>query len=162
MNKKLKEKTKEWMALERKTLEQRREADLYYDTNLMKLIEEDFIERNRNTVTEKVRHLVVSVGTSYEPIVLNIALLKPEKILFLYTDVSEKTLDKVVDYIGLRPSMYEKSRVNEIDPIDIYGEVKDAYLKWDRPERMYIDFTGGTKSMSAAAALAGAMITLKS
>ncbi len=161
MNKKLKEKTKEWMQLERKTLEQRKEADRYYDLNLMKLIEEDYIERNSGMVYEKVRHLVISVGTSYEPIVLNIALLKPEKILFLYTDVSEKTLDKVVDHTGLKPSMYEKSRVDEIDPIDIYREVKEAYLKWNRPDRMYIDFTGGTKSMSAAAALAGAMIDVQ-
>ncbi len=161
MNEKLKEKTQEWMRLERKTLEQRRIADQYYDTNLMKLIEEDFIERNQSVVTEPVKNLVVSVGTSYEPIVLNIALLKPEKILFLYTKVSEKTLDKIVEYSGLRPSAYEKRQVNEISPIDIYREIRDAYLLWERPERMYIDFTGGTKAMSAAAALAGAMIDLQ-
>ena len=161
MNKELIEKTKEWMQLERKTLEQRMEADLYYEKNLMKLIEEDFITRNTAAVIEPVRHLVVSVGTSYEPIVLSIALFSPEKILFLYTEKSEPTLDKVVSYSGLKVSNYEKRKVSEIDPIDIYQEVKRAYLMWDKPERMYIDFTGGTKAMSAAAALAGAMIDVQ-
>ncbi|MBQ9334122.1 MAG: TIGR02710 family CRISPR-associated protein [Lachnospiraceae bacterium] len=161
MNKELMKKTEEWMKLERKTLEQRREADLYYDTNLMKLIEQDFIERNGDAVPEKVHYLVVSVGTSYEPIVLNISLLSPDKILFLYTEKSGVTLDKVVDYTGIKPSAYEKRLVNEIDPIDIYREIKDAYLLWNRPEKMYIDFTGGTKAMSAAAALAGSMVNVR-
>ena len=43
MNKELSKITKEWMELERKTLEQRKKAEEFYDQNLMKLIEEDFI-----------------------------------------------------------------------------------------------------------------------
>ena len=35
MNKELQKVTKEWMKLERKTLEQRKEADRYYDEHLM-------------------------------------------------------------------------------------------------------------------------------
>ncbi|MBQ7724404.1 MAG: TIGR02710 family CRISPR-associated protein [Lachnospiraceae bacterium] len=158
MNKELMEKTREWMELERKTQKQREKAEEYYDTNLMKLIEEDFIERNKDYVFEKVRHLVVSVGTSYEPIVLNISLLEPDQILFLYTEKSKPTLDKIVDYTGLKASAYEKRLINELDPIDIYQKIKDAYIAWEQPEDIYIDFTGGTKAMSAAAALAGAMI----
>ena len=69
MNKRLKEMTNEWMQLERKTLEQRQIAEKFYDDNLMKLIEKDFIQRNQDMVFEEVNYLVVSVGTSYEPIV---------------------------------------------------------------------------------------------
>ena len=71
MKKDLKEFTQEWMQLERKTLEQRRQADEFYESNLMALIEEDFIERNQEKVCEKAEYIVISVGTSYEPIVLN-------------------------------------------------------------------------------------------
>ena len=161
MNRELQERTEQWMQLERKTMEQRKLADQFYDTNMMKLIEEDFIERNSDRVYETVDHLVVSVGTSYEPIVLNISLLLPEKILFIYTDKSEDTLNKVIEYCELKATDYDKQKVNEIDPIDIYRVIKQAYLKWNRPECMYIDFTGGTKAMSAAAALAGAMINVR-
>ena len=34
-------------------------------------------------VFEEVDYLMLSVGTSYEPLVLNISLLKPKRILFL-------------------------------------------------------------------------------
>lgn len=161
MNRELKQRTKEWMSLERRTLEQRRVADEYYESNMMKLIEQEFIQNNRTYVYEKVKYLVISVGTSYEPIVLTIGLLKPLKILFLYTDQSEKTLEKIVSYCNLGVSQYEKSQVNEVDPMDIYREIKKVYIKWDCPEQMYIDFTGGTKAMSAACALAGAMIDIQ-
>lgn len=40
----------------------------------MTLIEDDFIERNKKKVFEKAEYFVISVGTSYEPIVLNIRL----------------------------------------------------------------------------------------
>lgn len=48
MNKNLAEKTQEWKQLERKTFEQRQIADEFYERNLMKLIEEDFIDRNKS------------------------------------------------------------------------------------------------------------------
>lgn len=158
MKKDLKEFTQEWMQLERKTLEQRRQADEFYESNLMALIEEDFIERNQEKVCEKAEYIVISVGTSYEPIVLNIKLFTPQRILFLYTDKTEKTLNKIVRYCSLEPDTYEKRRVSETDPLDIYREIKRYYLEWNKPDKMYIDFTGGTKAMSAAAAMAGALM----
>ena len=161
MNKQLRAKTMEWMSLERKTMEQRKIADEFYDDQLMRLIEKEFVRNNKDLVFEKVQYLVVSVGTSYEPIVLDIKLFNPTRILFLYTKTSEKTLNKVVDYCELSPERYEKSEVSEVESTDIYREIKRIYLKWKKPERMYIDFTGGTKAMSAACALAGAMIDIQ-
>lgn len=98
MNRNLEEKAREWKQLERKTFEQRQIADEFYERNLMKLIEEDFIERNKDKVFEQVEYLVASVGTSYEPIVLNIRLLRPKRILFLHTTETESTLNKIVKY----------------------------------------------------------------
>ena len=161
MNSELKKNTEKWKGLERKTLEQRRVADEFYDKNLMKLIEEDFVERNEDMIFEKIEYMIISVGTSYEPIVLSLSLLNPEKVLFLYTEKSEIILSKIIAYKELSPDKYEKSLVNEVDPLDIYKEIKKIYIKWNRPEKMYIDFTGGTKAMSATAALAGAMIDVQ-
>jgi CRISPR-associated protein (TIGR02710 family) len=39
--------------------------------------------------------------------------------------------------------------------------VKSAYLEWNMPSKLYIDFTGGTKAMSAAASMAGAVIDIQ-
>lgn len=153
--------TEKWMKLERKTLKQREAAEQFYEKNLMKLIEENFIQRNKDKVYEKVEYLIMSVGTSYEPLVLNISLLQPDRIFFLYTDKTEKYLDKVVKYCGLTPSRFQKAFVSETDPLDIYQEIKRAYSSWGRPKKLYIDFTGGTKAMSAAGAMAGAMINVQ-
>ena len=89
MNANLKKMTQEWMQLERKTLKQRQEADSFYEKNLMKLIEQDYQKRNKGKLIGKAEYLIMSVGTSYEPLVLNISLMKPKRILFLYTDISD-------------------------------------------------------------------------
>ncbi|MDE7312896.1 MAG: hypothetical protein K2N87_14950 [Eubacterium sp.] len=75
MNENLVKKTEEWMQLERKTLAQRKVAEEFYYNNLMTLIEADYIERNKASIGEKAKYFITSVGTSYEPIVLNIRFL---------------------------------------------------------------------------------------
>ncbi len=153
--------TEKWMQLERKTIKQREAAEQFYEKKLMKLIEEDFIRRNAEKVFERIEYMILSVGTSYEPLVLNLQLLKPEKILFLCTKETENYLEKIVRYCGLLAGDYQKRIVSETDPGDIYMEIRHAFLDWGRPKKMYIDFTGGTKAMSAAAAMAGAMINVQ-
>lgn len=161
MKNELKKVTEEWMQLERMTLEQRKNAELFYDEKLMKLIEKEFLKNNKEIRSQKADYLIISVGTSYEPLVLSIQFFNPKKILFLCTEVTEKVLDKIVKYCELESSRYQKRRVHETDPTDVYREIKQAYLEWGRPEKLFIDFTGGTKSMAAAAAMAGAMIQVQ-
>ena len=65
MKKELSQLTRKWMQMARETAEQRKQADEFYETNMMQLIEEDFVERNREKVFEKVEYLVASVGRKY-------------------------------------------------------------------------------------------------
>lgn len=161
MKSELKKITQEWMELERKTSKQRQVAELFFEEKLMALVVAEFIKSNKNALKEKVDYLIISVGVAYEPLILSIKLFDPKKILFLYTELTAETLNKVVKYCGLEAVRYEKHQVHETDPMDIYREIKQAYLSWGRPEKMYIDFTGGTKAMSAAAAMAAAMIDVQ-
>ncbi len=153
--------TEKWMRLERKTLKQREAAEQFYEKRLLNLIRSDFLARNSCMVYEKVEYLILSVGTSYEPLVLSISLFQPRKILFLCTEETGQYLEKIVRYCGLQAGDYQKTIVSETDPGDIYMEIKRAYLAWGKPMKLYIDFTGGTKAMSAAAAMAGAMINVQ-
>ncbi len=154
-------KVEKWMGMKRETKEHWKKADDYYDKQLFGEITEDYISRQGSKLSEKVMYLVASVGTSYEPIALNISLMKPEKVLFLYTKESSDVLDKVVEVCKLPPSKYDKKQVSDVDVLDIYQEIKHSYLEWGRPEKMYIDFTGGTKAMSIAVALAGSIINVQ-
>ena len=115
-----------WKSMERKTLKQREAAQQFYEDNLMRLIEEDFIRRNKDKVDEDVEYLIMSVGTSFEPLVLNISLLKPRKILFLCTEETEGVLDKIILFCNLKVRDYQRRIVSETDPVDIYREIREA------------------------------------
>lgn len=54
MNQELINATEKWKSLERKTAKQREKAENYYETKLMKLIEDEFIANNRSKVYEEV------------------------------------------------------------------------------------------------------------
>lgn len=159
--KSLRELTEIWMTMERKTFQQREKAERFYEQNMMQLIVEDYKNRNEDMVFEKVDYLILSVGTSYEPLILNISLLNPKYVLFLYTRETEYILDKIVEHLQLKSMVYQKRVVDATDPLSVYYEIKQAYLSWERPSKVYIDFTGGTKTMSAAAALAGSLIDVQ-
>ena len=64
MTKKLQDKTKQWMGLERATFEQRAVAEQYYETELMQLIVKEFIRNNKSRLYEKAAYMILSVGTS--------------------------------------------------------------------------------------------------
>ena len=161
MGGKLQEMTEQWMRMGRQTREQWAAAEEFYERELLHLVAEDYVRRNKEKVFEDVEYLVMSVGTSIEPLVLNISLFQPKKVLFLCTTRTEVLLDKIVEHCALSPSTYQKEIVDSTKPTDIYREIKNGYLEWGKPEKIYIDFTGGTKAMSAAAALAGAMIRVE-
>ena len=55
--------------LEQKTEGQRKETKNYQASNLMELTAEAFIKNNRDKVYQNVKYLIMSVGTSYEPLV---------------------------------------------------------------------------------------------
>lgn len=146
MNKELQKMTEQWMSLERKTMEQRQQAEKFYANKLMSLIVEDYIDRNSDLVYEEVKYLVVSVGTSYEPIVLNIKLLNPEKVLFLYTEASTEVIDDIVAMCELKNSEYEKSKVSEVNPLDIYSKLrKSLFLKCQQSQLAVLSFENNTK-----------------
>jgi CRISPR-associated protein (TIGR02710 family) len=151
----------EWMRLERTTDEDWKNTEEFYNKNIMPLVISNFKKREKEKIDKNVKYMIVSVGTSFQPIVLSILTVKPEKVLFLYTEKSEVKIDHVIEISNLKPSNYEKHLVEKSNPLMIYKAIKDTFFKWKKPESIYIDFTGGTKAMSAATAMAGAMIGAK-
>ncbi|MEN2776116.1 TIGR02710 family CRISPR-associated CARF protein [Acetivibrio clariflavus] len=158
---KMKEKRDMWYAMDRSNNERRILAEQYYKKELMPLIIEYFIQENAKKVTGNCDAMVLTLGTSYEPLVLSIAVLKPEKVLILYTDKSHHLLDEVIEFTKLKPSQYIATDVDAENPLQLYQKIKDIYEKWGRPKNIYVDFTGGTKSMAAGCAMAGSAIGAK-
>ncbi|NLK98540.1 MAG: TIGR02710 family CRISPR-associated protein [Epulopiscium sp.] len=157
----IKEKTDFWMRMDRATEEQRIEAEAYYEKELMPLIIETFVSREENNNIVHPEYMILSVGTSYEPLVLSLKLIQPKKVLFLYTEDTEEKIDKILQFVPLKSSQYKKEKVEKSNTLLVYQKIKQAYYDWGKPQNIYIDFTGGTKAMSSATAMAGAMLGAK-
>ncbi|QSZ27582.1 TIGR02710 family CRISPR-associated protein [Aceticella autotrophica] len=147
----LEKKKEEWK------VKQAKDAEDYYYKEIFPLVKKNFELCTCSTYQNKYENLIISLGLSFEPLVLTITALKPEKILFLHTRDSNKNLDKVIELTGLSPSQYITEEIIKDDPADIYRTLKKVYVnRWKSPDKTVIDFTGGTKAMSAGMAMAGA------
>lgn len=115
--------------------------------------------------------LILTVGGSHEPICTSIEKIKPDKVYFLCSKdsikqvigegrvlKSSKELDKndlpnIVTLVRLQQDQYEIRQVDELDDLSdcykvSYSLIEELHNKY--PEaRIIVDYTGGTKSMSA-------------
>ena len=157
--KQLAQTTQVWKKMERSTDEQRKLAEDYYKSELMPMVVECFLQKYQRE--EHCESMVLTLGTSYEPLVLSILALRPKKVLILYTEQSFNLLDDVIEFTKLKPTQFIATEVDSENPLQLYHEIKKAYERWGRPEDIYVDFTGGTKSMAAGCAMAGSAIGAK-
>ncbi len=110
--------------------------------------------------------LIVTAGNSAEPIVKSIREWKPEKVCFVQSSDSRKTIEEVLrslngqDY-NLCEGQYELIEITDHEDFStcasqMRGKLADRVLEWHKRSENHkcvADFTGGTKCMSAALAL---------
>ncbi|MCW5941546.1 MAG: TIGR02710 family CRISPR-associated protein [Fimbriimonadaceae bacterium] len=105
--------------------------------------------------------MVASVGGSPEPVVASLLDLRPDKVCFV---VSEATRNSVPDAILPRLDHAPQYEFLEVtDPQDLlicYAQIRAGLPDWLRRNRLepsaaIVDYTGGTKTMTAALVLAG-------
>lgn len=109
------------------------------------------------------RALVSVLGLSWQPVALMAAWCRPARMLVLGTEESlnlspggEGVLSVVARVAGISRDAIEPVRVGDPGEADIYRAVRD-FLRPSgvSPREVFVDPTGGKKSMSASAALAG-------
>lgn len=108
-----------------------------------------------------VQAMIISVGGTPEPVVKTLLEHRPGFVCFFG---SEETIERVGEIKGLaREAGVEVRNRNVIvrDPQDLvacYRDAQEAAARVDEagfePEQVVVDYTGGTKTMSAALALA--------
>lgn len=120
--------------------------------------------------------LICTVGGSHEPIVHAIQSLQPGYVCFVcseddpatgqkgsYTQITGKgniikghfrdeqpTLPNIPTQLGMEEDSYEVLKVSADDFDDIYRQTSRWFASRDPDERKVADYTGGTKTMSAA------------
>ncbi|SHJ07519.1 TIGR02710 family CRISPR-associated CARF protein [Lutispora thermophila] len=153
----IQEKAQYWKSMDRSDEEKRMEAEKYYKENIMPLLVTMFKESD----AQDCEHLILTLGTSYEPVVFSILGLKPKNVLILYTPESKDKLDDVIYFTNLKPSQYEAEEVDSTNILILYEKIKNYYEKHKKPQNIYVDFTGGTKAMSVGCGMAAALIGAK-
>lgn len=109
------------------------------------------------------RALVSVLGLSWQPVALMAAWCRPERMLVLGTEDSlalssggEGILSVVARVARIPRDGIEPVRVGDPGEADIYRAVRDFLRQSGVPPReVFVDPTGGKKSMSTSAALAG-------
>ena len=114
----------------------------------------------------KPRYLVSVLGLSWQPICLMAAWINPEKMLIIGTQnsirkndaTSESPIERIVRLADLPQESVELKIVDEHQEDEIYRNVREFVRKCGgNPNEVAVDPTGGKKSMSVTAALAGFM-----
>ncbi|MCZ2152357.1 MAG: TIGR02710 family CRISPR-associated protein [Bryobacterales bacterium] len=109
---------------------------------------------------DRAEGMIVSVGGSPDPIRVSLSKARPRVVLFVVSRGSQKQVEeKILPELGFHvvPNYCVVADENQLDRI--YAELRRQIRDWLRlnlltPEKVLIDFTGGTKPMSAGLALA--------
>lgn len=144
-----------WRSMDRSDESQQKIADLFYKTEILPRLQDKFA----NLYPERsCQYLILSLGTSIEPLLLSLSALKPDVALILCTPKTRYLLKELFAYTTMDEHQISVNEVDSENPLMIYKKILSAYEQWERPNDIFVDFTGGTKSMSAGCALAGAAI----
>ncbi len=113
---------------------------------------------------QRPKFLISVLGLSWQPVALMAAWCQPEHCLILGTSdsflqpkgSSEKPLERISRLAQLPLSNIEWHEVDDNEEWEIYRAVKEFLRKYRvGPREAALDITGGKKSMSSSAALAG-------
>ena len=147
-----------WKSLPRNNSDELVVADDYFDNELMPLSLEHFLATQKDKKQKKYYGMMLTLGTSWQPLALSIALLKPEKILVMCTNDTFKLLERLKAFLGLTDELVKVVFVDRSESHDIFLAMKDFYDEYSSNGNICADITGGTKAMSSSAAMMAAVL----
>ncbi|MBC7248566.1 MAG: TIGR02710 family CRISPR-associated protein [Actinobacteria bacterium] len=136
----------------------RKEAEELYWRELFPLVRKAFRQRCKD-FTGRYDALIMTVGTTPQPLILTLDAVRPRRVFFIYTSDTEAHLAKVireVDFLRDHEVQYDREKVDPDDPEEIYEKIGRRWQEWSREGELNcaLDNTGGKKSMVSAAAAA--------
>ncbi|GIU84521.1 MAG: hypothetical protein KatS3mg008_1296 [Acidimicrobiales bacterium] len=106
------------------------------------------------------RVLLLTVGGSPEPLKTAIESLNPKRCIFVHTSESEEKALQVVEETGVQAELVYLDDPD--DPAEVYDRIFRRLLAEVREgHQVHVDYTGGTKTMSAAALMAASDLDIE-
>jgi len=110
---------------------------------------------------KKFKAIVVSVGGTPAPVVFALNQARPEYICFFVSQQTRKMIeDEILPGLEFKPRHYDWITTPNADLLSesysqLTKKLPEILEKWEiTPDQICVDYTGGTKTMSAALALA--------
>ncbi len=159
IEKELKNLVDHWLAMPGGPSEEQKKTEKYYFEKIFPLTLKLFQQKERPKLQyQDLYGLILTVGTSPEPLILSISACRPERVLFLHTQETEPYIDVIMEHTGLKISQIDKRKVEGVDSLSIYRMALEIWESWGRRKNIAVDITGGTKSMTGGLAMAGALM----
>lgn len=131
------------------------EIDVLYEDYIKELL------KKQANIQQGINYMIMPIGLHYEIACMTLALTKPQNVLFLYTEASHGSLEKVIEAMHYKEGQYVAVQVDDADPLQVYKAINVQYEGWGKPSGIYMDISGGTKVMSVATAWAGITLDAK-
>lgn len=151
---------KQWQSLPRNNAAELQVADDFYDNELMPLALQLFLDRQKEKITKTYFGMILTLGTSWQPLALSIALLKPKKILIMCTQETFPLLMRLKSFLKLNDDSVKVVFISRSDSCDVYYAVNEFYSEHSSQGNICADITGGTKAMASSAAMIAAFLGL--
>ena len=149
----LQNKIEQWKAMPRNNGLELTLADKFFDEILMPLSLKKFVDGELAKRWDAYDGMVLTLGTSWQPLALSISALHPQQVLVLGTEDTEKYFWQLQSFLGSANGNIEWRQVDRARVDDIYK----ACLQWQRNNQGMIkvcaDITGGTKAMVSGLAM---------
>jgi CRISPR-associated protein (TIGR02710 family) len=127
----------------------------FYNSKIFPLTKLIFLANPNNRVEKQYDCLFSTLGESPHPVILAILAVNPsDKVFLFHTKETERFVDYVASESGLSHTRCKAILIDGSNVADLYGKMKDLYLDY-REKKVAIDITGGKKTMSSGAAMAG-------
>ena len=100
-----------------------------------------------------MKNLVLSVGGTPDPLVKSIEMIKPHKVIFIASQETSSTIKEVRELTS--DQQYKEKIITLINSEDLHEVFRVGYKakRYLIEGEVYVDYTGGTKSMSVGLAL---------
>ena len=100
-----------------------------------------------------MKNLILSVGGTPDPLVKSIDIIKPDKVIFIASKKTKSQIDEIKEFTSDQKYQHEiitLENSEDLHEVFLAGYKAKAYCNQGE---IYVDYTGGTKSMSVGLAL---------
>lgn len=111
--------------------------------------------------TKRPKAMIISLGGTPAPLIFSLNQQKPDYICFFVSEESKDSIDKdILPNLDFKPRHHDWIVTSSVENLSecyraIFQELPQILKKWKiGPKDLVVDYTGGTKTMSVALALA--------